>query len=246
MELSKIVGGIFAIIFSIILFLIIRYALKIMYKDVKNGTKKNKPQRRRPMDKNNTGNQMRTGATGMTNKANASDRLNRTGVSNRVNPDLRQQSGRQQPVRQQQRPQSGARPQQSRMQATAAQVRPTQVRQQRPMQQRPQGAPQRNVNRAPAVEVLTCRPGANIKIGSIIPVNRIITLGRKTDNLIVLNDNFASSYHAKLYLRNGEMILEDLNSTNGTFVNQMPIKGKVRLKLNDEIKLGETILRVIG
>lgn len=245
MELSKIVGGIFAIIFSIILFVIIRYALKIMYKDVKNGTKKNKPQRRRPIDKNNAGNQVRPGGTGTTNKADAADRLNRTGVSNRVNPDLRQQSGRQQPVRPQQGPQRPRQPKRN-MQATAAQARPVQQRTQRPIQPRPQGAPQRLQNRAPSVEVLSCRPGANIKIGSIIPVNRVITLGRKSDNLIVLNDNFASSYHAKLYLRNGEIILEDLNSTNGTYVNQIPIKGKVRLKVNDEIKLGDTILRVIG
>lgn len=245
MELSKIVGGIFAIIFSIILFVIIRYALKIMYKDVKNGTKKNKPQRRRPIAKNNSGNQVIPGGTGITNRADVDNRLNRSGVYNRVNPDLRQQSGRQQPVRQHQVQQRPGQPKRN-MQSTSAQSRITQQRVQSPVKPRIQGAPQRSQNRAPSVEVLSCRPGSNIKIGSIIPVNRVITLGRKGDNLIVLNDNFTSSYHAKLYLRNGEIILEDLNSTNGTYINQIPIKGKVRLKVNDEIKLGDTILRVIG
>lgn len=237
MDFTKIIGGIFAIGFSIILFLIIRYALKIMYKDVKNGTKKNKPQRQRPKNANNMGNNnVRSGATGTINTSDANS-LNRTGINNRAAVTGSMPVRRPQP-----RPTQAVqnRPAQRAPQNNAARPRTTQ---ERPIPQRPQG---RGQNRVPSVEVLKCRPGSNIKIGSIITVNRIITLGRRNDNLIVLNDNFASSYHAKLYLRNGEIILEDLNSTNGTFVNQRPIKGKIRLRINDEIRLGETIFKVIG
>lgn len=235
MDLRKVLGGIFAIIFSIILFMIIRYALKIMYKDVKNGTKKTKTKRKRPMDKSDIDNPVRTGNTGITRKADVVDKLQRTGTTSRATGQIPPVGGNQAA-----RPNVNRKPQEPRQ----AQPRPTQQRPagrppQRPIQQRPQ-------NRFPSVEVLACKAGANIRIGSIIPVNRVITLGRRADNVIVLNDNFTSSYHAKLYLRNGEIILEDLNSTNGTFVNQRPIKGKVRLRVNDEIKLGGTIFRVIG
>ncbi|GIM28228.1 FHA domain-containing protein [Clostridium polyendosporum] len=99
--------------------------------------------------------------------------------------------------------------------------------------------------RAHGLEVLESGENKSLKIGSIIPVRTTITLGRKEDNSIVLHDQFVSGYHAKLYVRNNEFFLEDLESTNGTFINKQRISGRVRLKIEDEIRLGSTIFKVI-
>ena len=55
-----------------------------------------------------------------------------------------------------------------------------------------------------------------------------------------------SSHHLKIYMRNNEYVLEeDLNSTNGTFVNDVKIASKVTLKKGDKIKVGSSILKVL-
>jgi pSer/pThr/pTyr-binding forkhead associated (FHA) protein len=95
------------------------------------------------------------------------------------------------------------------------------------------------------IEVIKALDNHQLKPGSVIPVMDSITLGRREDNSIVLNDQFVSGHHAKLYLRNDEFILEDLNSTNGTFVNDNKINGRVKLRVEDEIRFGSTIFRVI-
>ena len=96
------------------------------------------------------------------------------------------------------------------------------------------------------LEVLTSMDEAKLKVGSVIPVATIITLGRKENNTVVLNDRFVSSYHAKIYLKNNEYYLEDLQSTNGTYVNENKIEGNVKLNVNDIIRFGSTAFKVIG
>lgn len=99
--------------------------------------------------------------------------------------------------------------------------------------------------KAHGLEVLESGENKSLKIGSIIPVRTTITIGRKEDNSIVLRDQFVSGYHAKLYVRNNEFFIEDLESTNGTFINNKKICGRVKLKIEDEIKLGSTAFKVI-
>lgn len=96
------------------------------------------------------------------------------------------------------------------------------------------------------LEVLTSMDEAKLKVGSVIPMATAITLGRKENNTVVLNDRFVSSYHAKIYLKNREYYLEDLQSTNGTYVNENKIEGNVRLNVNDIIRFGSTAFKVIG
>ncbi|SHE69847.1 FHA domain-containing protein [Clostridium fallax] len=95
------------------------------------------------------------------------------------------------------------------------------------------------------LEVISAGESQNLKSGSVIPVRETITIGRREENSIVIQDKFVSGSHAKVYVKNDEFYLEDLNSTNGTFLNNNQVKGKVKLKVNDEIRLGSTILKVI-
>ena len=96
------------------------------------------------------------------------------------------------------------------------------------------------------LEVLN--PGDNnlLKKGSMVPIRGVISLGRKEDNTIVLQDKFISGHHAKIFIKNREYILEDLDSTNGTFLNGKRIYGRVKLEEEDEITLGSLTLKVIG
>ena len=96
------------------------------------------------------------------------------------------------------------------------------------------------------LEVLTSMDEAKLKVGSVIPMATAITLGRKENNTVVLNDRFVSSYHAKIYLKNREYYLEDLQSTNGTYVNENKIECNIRLNVNDIIRFGSTAFKVIG
>ncbi|MGL5635036.1 MAG: FHA domain-containing protein [Sarcina sp.] len=103
-----------------------------------------------------------------------------------------------------------------------------------------------NVNVAYALEVVSTVGESSLNIGARIPMKNITTLGRKDGNTIVLKDKFVSSKHASIYVKNGMIVVEDLNSTNGTFVNDERITGKIRVGINDTVRVGSTIFKIIG
>lgn len=96
------------------------------------------------------------------------------------------------------------------------------------------------------LEVIQNGKNTNLKKGSVIVLHRELTIGRKEDNSLILNDPYVSSHHAKVYLKNNDYILEDLESTNGTLLNSEKVSGKVYIRKDDEIKIGDVIFKVIG
>ena len=146
MSFSKMIAGFFGIVFIVILYVIIYYALKIMYKDVKNGGKKRRP----TVAKGNYG-----------------------------------------------------------------------------------------------LEIINSGNGKDLKDGSIIPIRSDLTIGRKDGNSIVLSDQHVSGDHAKIILRNNSLFIEDLNSTNGTYLNGSKINGKVKVSNKDEIKIGTAVFKIL-
>jgi pSer/pThr/pTyr-binding forkhead associated (FHA) protein len=66
----------------------------------------------------------------------------------------------------------------------------------------------------------------------------INTIGRAEDADIIIDDPFISSKHALIVKKGSKLVIQDLNSTNGSFLNGKRIKRPVRLKENDEILLG--------
>ena len=71
-----------------------------------------------------------------------------------------------------------------------------------------------------------------------------VTLGRAAENDLVLDsDEFASVKHAKIEPRRDGVWLQDLDSTNGTFVNGMKVTRPQKLSPGDVIRVGETDLR---
>src|SRR5215216_3488220 len=71
-----------------------------------------------------------------------------------------------------------------------------------------------------------------------------ITIGRDSSNAIAINDAEISRRHARLTFQGGKYILEDLGSTNGTFVNGQRLAGPRVLKSGEVISFGEQIVLV--
>jgi hypothetical protein len=71
----------------------------------------------------------------------------------------------------------------------------------------------------------------------------IITVGREQGNQIVISDNYVGRCHLELIMDdNNNIILRDLNSKNGTYVNGKKISGEVYLNKNDIVRIGNTTL----
>lgn len=68
-----------------------------------------------------------------------------------------------------------------------------------------------------------------------------ITIGRDIHNDIIINDAEVSRKHARLYLSNGEYVLEDNGSTNGTFVDGQRLMGPHMLRAGELVQLGEKV-----
>ena len=69
----------------------------------------------------------------------------------------------------------------------------------------------------------------------------IISIGREPGNDIIINDSFVGRKHLELIKdKSGNIILRDLNSTNGTFINGAKVTGEVYLRQNDRVRIGNT------
>ncbi len=70
-----------------------------------------------------------------------------------------------------------------------------------------------------------------------------LTIGRSTDADVRIEDRFASGVHARLYSRGANYYVEDIGSTNGTFLNGGQLSGEAELTDLDEVRIGDTELR---
>lgn len=81
--------------------------------------------------------------------------------------------------------------------------------------------------------------------GETHTIDREVTVGRGGGCALVLNDDtYVSQLHARLFQQNGEGYVEDLGSTNGTYVNGKQINGVTRLKRGDQVQFGQTVAEV--
>jgi hypothetical protein len=86
--------------------------------------------------------------------------------------------------------------------------------------------------------------GPGLRQGSSIDVSATTVVGRDAEADIRLDgDEFASAQHARIELRDGGVWVEDLGSTNGTFVNGAKVTRKRRLRTGDALRIGQTELR---
>jgi pSer/pThr/pTyr-binding forkhead associated (FHA) protein len=71
-----------------------------------------------------------------------------------------------------------------------------------------------------------------------------ITIGRANDATLVLSDDYASSRHARLYPQDGQWVVEDLGSTNGTYLDRQKVSRPTPVPLGVPIRIGKTVLEL--
>lgn len=82
--------------------------------------------------------------------------------------------------------------------------------------------------------------------GDFFKLNRSLTIGRDSSCDIVLKDRAVSARHARIDKQGDQFFLEDLGSSNGTFVGNEQISEQVSLKAGDRIRIGQTLLELVG
>lgn len=92
--------------------------------------------------------------------------------------------------------------------------------------------------------VLVCTSGP--LAGQVIPVvEGGMEIGRSPDNdLVILDDDGVSRFHARLLFDNGSLWLRDGGSRNGVFVNDQRVQDHRALKVGDVIRIGESVFEV--
>ncbi|MFI9601724.1 FHA domain-containing protein FhaB/FipA [Streptomyces sp. NPDC004069] len=122
-------------------------------------------------------------------------------------------------------------------------ARPQQAaRQAAPPQQRGQQGGGRQRRNAPSKLVVT----EGILTGTTVALQgQTVTLGRAHDSTIVLDDDYASSRHARIYPdQGGQWIVEDLGSTNGTYLDRTRLTTPTPIPLGAPIRIGKTVIEL--
>ena len=120
--------------------------------------------------------------------------------------------------------------------ARRSKARPAQA----PRQSRP-ARPPRPGRGSPRILVVTA--GA-LKGTSLDLAQQQITLGRANDATLVLNDDYASSRHARIFPQDGQWIVEDLGSTNGTYLDRQKVTRPMPVPVGVPIRIGKTVLEL--
>ena len=94
---------------------------------------------------------------------------------------------------------------------------------------RPEGTPKLRVG-----------TGAGLRAGTAYDLSDGALLGRGDQADIMLEDSFASASHARLVPHGDVIVLEDLGSTNGTYLNDEPLRGPQPLHPGDRIRIGDS------
>jgi pSer/pThr/pTyr-binding forkhead associated (FHA) protein len=82
-------------------------------------------------------------------------------------------------------------------------------------------------------------------VGTIVPLGDIqITIGRAPDSTLIIDDDYASSRHARIYPSEGSWVVEDLGSTNGTWIDRSRITSPTVLPVGAPLRVGRTTLQI--
>lgn len=84
--------------------------------------------------------------------------------------------------------------------------------------------------------------GPNAGVWAPLPMTGAVLLGRSNNATIDIMDDYASSRHARVYDHDGVWVIEDLKSTNGTYVNGQQIVQPTIVSTEDSIRIGRTHL----
>jgi pSer/pThr/pTyr-binding forkhead associated (FHA) protein len=80
--------------------------------------------------------------------------------------------------------------------------------------------------------------------GRAFPLGAEMTVGRAAGCQITLDDTYASQIHARVFQRDGQFLVEDLGSTNGTYLNRQKVAGPMVMHAGDKMQIGNTVMEL--
>jgi pSer/pThr/pTyr-binding forkhead associated (FHA) protein len=80
--------------------------------------------------------------------------------------------------------------------------------------------------------------------GRAYPLEEEVTLGRAAGCQVPIDDAYASQVHARVFHSEGQWYVEDLGSTNGTYLNRRRVAGPMIVKKRDRVQIGNTVLEL--
>ena len=83
------------------------------------------------------------------------------------------------------------------------------------------------------------------RVGERVGVDPAFVIGRGAECDLVIADTYLSSRHARFANDDGDLTVEDLGSTNGTYVNQTMVHGRVHLEKGDIVQVGGVLFEVV-
>ena len=81
--------------------------------------------------------------------------------------------------------------------------------------------------------------GTTVTLGS-----QPVTIGRSNDSTLVLTDDYASTRHARLVPTEGAWLVEDMGSTNGTYLDRTKVARPTLVPLGTPVRIGKTVLEL--
>ncbi len=101
------------------------------------------------------------------------------------------------------------------------------------------------------VPVLSRRPGGRVAIitsdtqaGTVVEIRGSVVLGRSDEADVLLEDPYASGFHLRFTFEEERLSVQDLGTTNGTYVNGRRITAPTQLSKGDTVQVGKTIMEV--
>jgi len=80
--------------------------------------------------------------------------------------------------------------------------------------------------------------------GKTLNLDQELVIGRGEKAGLALDDTYVSTVHARIFSKGDTYVLEDLGSTNGTYVNRQRVTSPVELQRGDQVKIGKTVLEM--
>jgi pSer/pThr/pTyr-binding forkhead associated (FHA) protein len=110
-----------------------------------------------------------------------------------------------------------------------------------PPPRQPKPKPVRTSRAAPQQLLVTAGSLAGTRLGL---TDQQITIGRADDATLVLSDDYASTRHARLFPQDGQWLVEDLGSTNGTYLDRQKVTQPTPVPIGVPIRIGKTVLEL--
>jgi hypothetical protein len=82
------------------------------------------------------------------------------------------------------------------------------------------------------------------QVGRRYPLGDEITVGRAAGCQVTVDDTYVSQLHARVFTRDGQLFVEDLGSTNGTYLNRTKVAGPMVMQRGDRLQVGNVVLEV--